>query len=172
MPGGRAPASPVSLLLLFGLVVALLSTGCKLTIEEQDSEPSIPREVVAGSSSGMPEYEVAISAIDFDPPLQRAMLITTQKMKLLAAVENRGTKRLSQLLVEARVSSRGGEYSAQDRTQLWSLAPGETRIAEFVGVAPGTVMTGSRSYQITVTVESQEPGVKASRELLVRVAEQ
>lgn len=81
---------------------------------------------------------------------------------------------LSQLVVEARLSSQKGEFSAQDKVQVDRLSPGETKVVEFAGVAPAQMLPKSPSYRIRVTVDSQQSGTNLrsnSREVIVRVVD-
>ncbi len=175
MPSNRGAARVVVLLLALS-ALALILPGCELVVEDSGGARGYAqRNAMSTAVADLPEYDVEVSAIDFDPPLKQQTILTNQKtLKLLAAVENRGTMPLRQLLVEARLSSQKGEFSAQDRVQVDRLSPGETKVVEFSGVAPAQMLPKSPSYRIRVTVESQQSGSNlkpASREVIVRVVD-
>ncbi|MGE5620862.1 MAG: hypothetical protein ACM3US_16565 [Sphingomonadaceae bacterium] len=178
MPSNREPVrglvAPAVVVLL--VTFALTLAGCDFIVEEArtfrgGAEPGAKPTAVAD----LPEYDVAVSAIDFDPPLKRETLVSTQNsVKLLAAVENRGTMPLTGLLVEARVTSQKGDFTADDRVPIDRLSPGETKVVEFEGVAPAQVLPRSTSYRVRVLVESTQSNTNlrsASREVIVRVVE-
>ncbi len=167
----RGPAA-IALLLAF----AFLLSACELIVEEpKEARDDNQRAAMSTAVADLPEYEVAVSAIDFDPPLRRETLVDTQRgVKLLAAVENKGTMPLTRLLVEARVTSQKGDFTTQDRVPINSLSPGETRVVEFESVAPVQMLPKSPSYRVRVTVGSQQPDISlrsASREVIVRVVD-
>jgi len=176
MPVGRdSIRGPVVLVLLFLLVLSL--TGCDLTIEEPQAT-QVPDGMPSALSTGvvqLPLYDAAVSAIDFDPPLKRDLLLTElRSVKLLAAVENRGTMPLAELSVEARLSSEKGELLARDVAHVDTLSPGETKVVEFQRVVPASGLPKSSSYRVSVTVGSKEPDSNLqnnSREVIVRVVE-
>lgn len=170
-----AARGPVAIVLL--LALALVATGCDLIVEEPHGarNDDSQRSAMSTAVADLPDYDVAVSAIDFDPPLKRETLLNTQKgVKLLAAVENKGTMPLTLLMVEARVTSQKGEFSVQDRVPVDRLSPGETKVVEFESVAPVQMLPKSPSYRVTVTVSSQQSNVTlrtASREVIVRVVD-
>jgi hypothetical protein len=175
MPSNRG-ATRVAILLLALSAFALLVSGCELIVEESNgARGGAQRNAMSTAVADLPDYDVAVSAIDFDPPLKQQSIPTNQKtLKLLAAIENKGTMPLSQLVVEARLSSQKGEFSAQDKVQVDRLSPGETKVVEFAGVAPAQMLPKSPSYRIRVTVDSQQSGTNLrsnSREVIVRVVD-
>ncbi len=102
MPRSRdAARGPIALLLL--LAVTLFTGGCQLIVEDphgaggDDSQQNAMSTAVAD----LPDYDVSVSAIDFDPPLKQETLVSSQQgVKLLAAVENRGTMALTKLIID------------------------------------------------------------------------
>ncbi|HEX2988144.1 MAG TPA: hypothetical protein VHS06_08240 [Chloroflexota bacterium] len=175
MPGNRGAARVVAFLLALS-ALALILSGCELVVVESSGvRGDAQRNAMSTAVADLPDYDIAVSAIDFDPPLKQQTIPTTQKgLKLLAAIENKGTMPLNQLVVEARLSSQKGEFSAQDKVQVDRLSPGETRVVEFAGVAPAQMLPRSPAYRIKVTVESQQSGSglrSASREVMVRVVD-
>ena len=175
MPNTRDAARLAALLLILA-ASALIVTACQLIVEDPagvrgDTQRKATSTVVAD----LPEYDVSVSAVDFDPPIKQQTIPSTQKaVKLLAAIENKGTMPLTQLIVEARMSSQKGDFSTQDKVQIDRLSPGETKVVEFAGVAPVQMLPKSPSYRILVTVDGQQPGTHLRsnyREVIVRVVD-
>ena len=158
------------------LAMSLILSSCDLVVEEPKVSTSKDYQQLASTSATeLPLYDVMVSAIDFDPPLkQEALLGFNKPIKLLAAIENKGTMTLTELTIEASVSSQKGDFNARDRVPLAKLAPGETRVVEFGGMVPTTPIPKSPSYRIRVTVDGRQlgPNVHGNvREVIVRVAD-
>ena len=154
----------------------LMLSSCELVVEDQQADQTNRQQTsLSQSVAALPKYDVAVSGIDFDPPLRRERPLDPQKpVKLLAAIESKGTMPLSRLVVEARITSESGDFSAQDRMVLEKLAPGETKVVEFDGMAPATMLPKSPSYRIRVSVSSLESDanpVNNSREVVIRVVD-
>jgi hypothetical protein len=175
MPIGKGAArGPVALVFL--LALALVAAGCQLIAEEPNgTSDDSQRSAMSTAVADLPDYDVAVSAIDFDPPLKKETLVSGETgVKLLAAVENKGTMPLTQLIVEARVTSQKGDFSVHDQVPIDKLSPGETRVVTFTGVAPVQTIPRSPSYQVSVTVRSRQPDVNirtAGRDVIVRVVD-
>ncbi len=175
MPTAReAIRGVVVLVTIFSL--SLILAGCELVVEEPArSNSNSSRNAVAASATELPLYDLSVSAIDFDPPLKREALQGYNKpLKLLAALENKGTMPLTGLTVEASITSQNGDFSAQDRASVEKVAPGETRVVEFAGMLPASNVPRSPSYRIRVTVEGKQlgPNVRGNvREVIVRVVD-
>jgi hypothetical protein len=178
MPNTRGAArGPAVLSSLFVFAFALFLTGCELSLQEpQGASEGGQRVAMSTVAAPLPQYDVAISAIDFDPPLKPgAVLNPARPVKLMAAVENKGSMQLSKLVVEARVSDQRGDFSAQGQVQVDKLSPGETRVVEFQGVAPVSGLPRSPSFKIKIDVDGAQldPALpKPSRELVVKVTDQ
>jgi hypothetical protein len=175
MPKTRDAKRGATLLAVL-LVVALSLVGCELVVEDpQGSAADDFRPPASTSATELPLYDVTVSAIDFDPPLKRETLLGYQgSVKLLAAVENKGTMPLTNLTVDARIVSQKGDFSAEDGVPVRKISPGETKVVEFGGMVPATTLPKSPSYRIRVTVESGQlgPEVRSNvREVIVRVVD-
>ncbi len=171
----RGPAAVSLLFILFALI--FLPTGCRVSVEEAQGTAKDGQQVAMSTSAApLPLYAVSISAIDFDPPLKQNTLIDSQQpVKLVAAIENKGSAQLRQLVVEARVTSQHADYSADEQVRVDRLSPGETKVVEFKGVGPLTELPKSPSYRVSVSVDSPQldPAMpKPSRVLTVKVADQ
>lgn len=172
---GRDAPCRLAATVLF-LLIALLSTGCRLVVEEPAAVGNDTQfSAMSGGVMELPEYDAAVSAIDFDPPLKRDALVSLLRpVKLQVAVENKGIMPLTNLVVEARITSQKGDFSASDRVRVSRLSPGEVRLVEFEGVSPPAEMPASSSYRIRVTVEGQRTDANPrndSRDVVVRVVD-
>lgn len=177
MPGRYAMRGPAALSLLLAVAFLVFSAGCSVVLDEaSQAADGGPRSPISVSAAPLPQYDVAISAIDLDPPLrQSTMLNPDQSLRLVAAVENRGSMPLNMVQVQARLSSQQGDFSIQDQVSLDRLSPGETRVVEFRKVGVVFNLPKSSYYRITVSVAS--PQIEPSRpmptrELTVRVTDQ
>lgn len=87
MPSNRG-ATRVAILLLALSAFALLVSGCELIVEESNgARGGAQRNAMSTAVADLPDYDVAVSAIDFDPPLKQQSIPTNQKtLKLLAAI--------------------------------------------------------------------------------------
>ena len=173
MPATRGTISSVIAIFAF-IVISTVLAGCELVVEDQQKTSARElKQPVATLATELPLYDVSVSAIDFDPPLTREALSGFQKsIKLLAAVENKGTMALNNLTVEAQIVSQKGDFRANDRVPLAKIAPGETRVVEFKGMVPTTSIPKSPSYSIRVTVDGPQIGANVRgnvREVIVRV---
>src|SRR5665647_583094 len=133
-----AARGPAVLLLLLSL--ASLVTACEVSVVEPQATSQATQQVALSTGMrALPAYDVAVSAVDFDPLLRRESLASSAgQVKLLAAVENRGTMPLTRIMVEARLTSPKGEFTAQDRAQITRLSPGEVNVVEFEGMQPSS----------------------------------
>jgi len=178
MPTRDAISGQAVLALLAVLIVVLLASACDVAIEDRSGDASYPgqRSSPLALTRQLPRYEVAISAIDFDPPLSRQTLEDASRpVKVVAAVENKGTMQLSKLTIVARIENQKGDFSEQDQVSIDKLIPGEARVVEFERVSPLPVLPRSPSYRIRVTVDGPQLDswrAKPSRALLVRVMDQ
>lgn len=162
-------------LLAAALVTLSSSTACRLSVEEAPPKVELQRSTMSTGVAALPAYDAAVSAIDFDPPLQWENLLDSRRpIKLLAAVENNGTNTLYNLVVEAVLTSQRSDFSLSDRVKLEKLAPGETKVVEFKEIEPVTTLPRSSSYRIGVTVDGQQADANPSNdrhEVIVRVAD-
>ena len=177
MPGRDAVRGPAALVLLTALAFLVLSAGCSVIVDEANKAADVGvRSTASAAAAPLPQYDVAISAVDLDPPLrQGAVLSPNQPFKLVAAVENRGSMPLSALQVQARFSSQQGDFSVQDQISLDRLSPGETRVVEFRRVGTVSSLPRSPSYSIIVSIDAPQMDSsrpKPTRELTVRVVDQ
>jgi hypothetical protein len=167
------------LALLAGALVVLTSmTACKVTVEEVKPRTpvvEVQRTAMAQAVSALPDFDAAVSAVDFDPPIRSDTILRSQRpVKLLAAVENSGTMPLYDLRVEAFISSQGNGSLLHDWVTVEKLAPGETRVVEFQQMASLATLPKSSFYRIGVTVGGRQPDANPKNnihEVIVRVGD-
>lgn len=147
---------PAVLLLL--LALASLVTACEVSVVEPQATSQATQQVALSTGvRALAAYDVAVSAVDFDPPLRREALVSsTERVTLLAAVENRGSMPLTKITVEARLTSPKGEFTAQDRAEIARLSPGEVHVVEFAGMQPYRSLPSASSYKISVRADAQQ----------------
>jgi hypothetical protein len=122
-----AGASIITLLLL-GLA------GCA-EVEVVDTTPGL--EADNGFASPLPadpgRHDLAVLAVDFDPPLSyQELIIRRRSIALLVVIENRGTATERDVAVRAELTTPEDKRLLLSRTSgLKSIAPGEIQIVRF-----------------------------------------
>lgn len=115
----------------------LLLVGCaQISVLDRTATPEDRNMTVA--LSAREEHDVAILAVEFDPPLDALQTApATGQVTLRVAVENKGYRKESELQVVVRlVASQTDELLQKESQIVDSLAPGEIRVLQFVGVIP------------------------------------
>lgn len=164
------------ILVSFSAMLCLLSlSGCHMEIEQV---PAPLTEVSKGEMSPPDEHDLAILAIDFDPPLGHTDLwAEREKVTLLIAVENRGLSREEEVKVSAELSvpDESETLLAQSAT-LPDLAPGEVQVVRFTGISnlpyrsayrlkvqvspvegEGALSNNAKIYELTIKEPAREP---------------
>jgi hypothetical protein len=115
---------------------ALLLAGC-VQVSVLDRTVT-PEEQGLASLSAREEHDLAILAVEFDPPLDALQAIPdTGEVTLRVAVENKGYRKEADIQVTTRLSvSPTGELLQSETQDIESLAPGEIRILQFRGMLP------------------------------------
>lgn len=111
------------------LALALFATaGC--TVEIRASPP--PTVVIPGPGTGE-WYDLALVSLGFDPPLSSVSSIeAARQVRLVAVVDNRGTRPAQDVVVTAIVrTADSGEIKAVQTSIVERLAPGEARVVRF-----------------------------------------
>jgi hypothetical protein len=121
----------VAVLLALSLVTLV---GCA-EVEVVDATPSasgsdLPAGVVPEGSG---EHNLAVLAVEFDPPLEyEKLIVRRQAVTLLVAIENTGTQNEHDVVVLAQLSTpENREFVLIRETSVASIAPGEVQIARF-----------------------------------------
>lgn len=120
--------------MLMALAV-IASSGC-IQIQVVDRTPVAPEPVKETSKQQVREHDLAILAIDFDPPLDYDKIIERKKrgegVTLLVAVENAGTTTENDITVQVSLSKDQDKLPFLEQSgTLPSLAPGEIKIIRF-----------------------------------------
>jgi hypothetical protein len=84
-------------------------------------------------SAGSQAHDLAILAVDFDPPLNyQQLIVRPQSMELLVAVENTGQRAEQNVTVRAELSSpEDPELFLTQGASMVSIAPGEVQVVRF-----------------------------------------
>jgi hypothetical protein len=126
----------LKLLMLIGLIVSLGLTGC-IRVEVIDRQPNIDLTDSVASSVTPDEHDLAILAVDFDPPLDdyEQLLDDPDGITLMIAIENTGLSTESDVLIAAQLSTDEGETILVEReAEIVSIAPGETQVVRFTNI--------------------------------------
>lgn len=121
---------------------ALLLAGC-VQVSVLDRTASPEDQVLAAALNTREEHDVAILAVEFDPPLDALQAVTdASQVTLRVAVENKGYRKETEVQVVVRLLASQTDELLQSETQtLSSLSPGEIQVLQFRGVlsSPGGV---------------------------------
>jgi len=123
----------VAIWVLMVLSVVGLS-GC-IQIQVIDRTP-VPEPVKETSKQQVQEHDLAVLAIDFDPPLDYDKIIERKKsgegITLLVAVENAGMVTENNVTVQIKLSKDQDKTSFVEQSgSISSIAPGEIKIIRF-----------------------------------------
>jgi len=152
---------PVFTVLFLTLATGWLGAGCaQIRIMEQDTGLDIlaPAPITVGTATGA-AHDISIMGIDFAPPLQQtAQALSSNKITLLVAIENKGVQVENNVVVEARLLSGTQESLLQGVSRVEAIAPGEVKIASFSDFSPVSLKP---DYQLAIHV----PGVPGETRL-------
>lgn len=121
-------------ILILTLSIISLLPGCgQVVITTNEEVTSTPMPTPYSSLSAPSEgHDLAILGIELNPPLRYNEVLTTGRLALLVAVENRGTYLERDIPVEARLLGVSESDEILRRTtHLDVIAPGEVKIARF-----------------------------------------
>lgn len=124
------------LVLLAVISCSLSLSGCgRMEILEQVPAPLT--EVSTAEMSLPAEHDLAILAIDFNPPLDyRDLWTEREQVTLLVAVENRGLSQEKEVKVFAKLGDpHNSRTLLRQSTILMGLAPGEVQVVRFTGIS-------------------------------------
>jgi hypothetical protein len=143
----------ISTVLVLSLVCV---TGC-VQIEVTDTTPTAgtPDPSTSPPSTRDGRHNLAVQAVDFDPPLSYQQLIMRrQSVALLVAIENTGNSTERNVAVHAQLSSpENPELFLTQGASIASIAPGQVQIVRFshLGAIPY-----QQAYHLEVAVEPVE----------------
>ena len=136
------------------LTLTLLTLGACAEVSVVDITPDAStHELLAGApASEEGRHDLAVLAVDFDPPLDYQQLILRQRsVALLVVIENSGTVTERDVTVRARLSAPTEDdlLLTQD-LRVESIAPGEIQIVRFEGLGK---IPYYDAYQLEVAVD-------------------
>jgi hypothetical protein len=116
------------------LMLASLSLAGCAEVEIVDRAPvSLDTLSLSKVRTPVDEHDLAVLAIDFDPPLEYEQIVVKgEQATLLVAVENIGLQTATDVEVKARLSAYEDDTPILERTShLDTIAPGQIKIAHF-----------------------------------------
>jgi hypothetical protein len=101
------------------------------------------------------KHDLAVLAVEFDPPLSyQRLIIRQQTVALLAVVENTGTETERNATVRAELTSVDDpDFVLAQEARVESVAPGEVQIVRF---APLGEIPYYQSYHLEVSIDAVE----------------
>lgn len=117
------------------LILTLVALSGCANVRELDTTPTIstPDLVSSPASTESKDHNLAVLAVDFDPPLSYQQLILDhQSVALLVAVENVGASSEQNVMVRAQLTTpEDPEFSISQGASVESIAPGEVQVVRF-----------------------------------------
>lgn len=117
----------------FILVLATLAACAE--VEVMDTTPAAKPEDTFSSplSAGSGEHNLAVLAVDFDPPLSyQQLIVRRQSVALLVAIENTGTRTERNVTVRVQLSTlEDSGLLLTEGASVASIAPGEIQVVRF-----------------------------------------
>ena len=147
--------SQVASFIALALATVVLS-GC-IQVEVIDRAPTV-LEAVPSSDARVAEHDIAILAVDFDPPLEYEEIMARRNrgegITLLVAAENTGASTERNVAVQVELLQKEGELPFLHKEgHIDVIAPGEVKIVQF----KDTDIPFSYTYLLRVAV-SPVPG--------------
>jgi hypothetical protein len=134
------------------LLVLLALTGC-VEVQVVDTTPAImaPEALTSPQPVSGAEHNLAVLAVDFDPPLDYQQLIARrQSVALLVAIENMGSSTERNVQIQAQLSSpENPDLLLTQEAAVSDIAPGELQIVRFAPLGEIPVLS---IYRLEVTV--------------------
>ena len=135
------------------VLVVLMLTGC-VEVQVVDTTPAaeVPDEFTSPLAVGDEERNLAVLAVDFDPPLSyQQLILRRQAVELLVAVENGGRVTERNVTVQAQLSSpEDPAFVLAQEATLVTIASGEIQIVRF---APLKEIPYHQVYRLEVWVD-------------------
>lgn len=117
------------------LVLILVSLAACAEVEVVDKTPvaSTPDTFTSPLPVDSGQHNLAILAVDFDPPLTyQQLIVRRQSVALLVAIENTGTDTERDVTVRAQLSTpENPDFLLTQGASLASVAPGEIQVVRF-----------------------------------------
>jgi len=108
------------------LAMSLLSGCVQIEVLDLRRSEAVPTLIPIPAAG---EHDLALLALNFEPPLDEEAIPSSEEVTLLVAVENMGVWKETNVRVEARLSSYDGKEVLLDRTgYIDVIAPGEIKV--------------------------------------------
>jgi len=137
-------------------VIAMLAlialAGCARVEIVDSAVISTPDFFSNRPAAGDGSHNLAVIAVDFDPPLNyQQLIIQRRSVSLLAAVENSGNSTEQDVTVWVKLSAPDDtDLSQTRRVSITSIAPGEVRVVRFAHLGE---IPYHQAYHLEVMVE-------------------
>lgn len=117
----------------FVLVLAALVACVEVEVVDKTPVASTPDSFISPLAVGQGRRNLAVLAVEFDPPLSyQQLIIRRESVAVLVAVENTGTETERDITVRAQLSApEDPSFAMTQGASLASLAPGEIQIVRF-----------------------------------------
>jgi hypothetical protein len=128
--------------------------GCtQLSVQRLDGPASTPGPNPSTARSTAIEVQnLAITAVDFDPPLNSNLAKLLDHISLLAVIENRGTQPARNISVHAQLFGIDSVVPLlETSTVIEHLVPGESRVVQFDQLPSIPVKT---AYRLTISAHA------------------
>lgn len=134
------------------LLILLSLAACGVEVVDQTPAASTPDLFSSPLTVGSERHNLAVMAVEFDPPLSyQQLIVRRQSVALLVVVENTGTMTEREVTVRAQLSSpESSDFSLTQGASVTSIAPGEIQIVRFARLGE---IPYYRSYLLEVAVE-------------------
>ena len=119
--------------LLLGIsLLVVFQAACQLVDTSSPGKPAGARPESSPIALGAPASgpDVAVAAVDFEPPLKPGANLAAGDISLLVAVDNRGDRREKDIQVVAQILGKDEELLYSDARVVDSLAAGEGRVVQ------------------------------------------
>ncbi|MBI3977572.1 MAG: hypothetical protein HY331_05230 [Chloroflexi bacterium] len=125
---------PAALVLVLAL---LLSVACaQVSVKRIESLADAPTGNRPVSSPPGDVRDVAVTAVDFDPPLGQSVARAPDRVSLLAVVENRGNQAAEHVSVRVQLFGLDDEHPLLEALAIVErLVPGESKVVQFNGLS-------------------------------------
>jgi hypothetical protein len=116
------------------LLVLVLLAGCaEVEVVDKTPDANAPEQLIEPLPADDGKHNLAVMAVDFDPPLSyKQLIVRRQAIALLVVVENTGTETEQDVAIRVRLSTpEEPEFLLTQDASVASIAPGEVQIVRF-----------------------------------------
>ena len=143
------------------LILTALAGCAEVDIVDKTPVAGTPEHVASPSAAGDGNHNLAVMAVDFDPPLSyKQLILHRQAVALLVVVENRGAQSEQDVVVRAQLSTpENPDFVLTQDASVTSIAPGEVQIVRFASLGK---IPYHQAYYLEVVVEPVDGEVDLS----------